>query len=118
MSPSLSPSTLPAVVKKVGRARERGHIRKRGNSYQVLMYAGIDPLTGRELRLNESTTDEAKAREILKRFRAQVDEQSHARTRGTFRAAMEAWLLVHEIEESTRESYETYARLYLYPAFG
>jgi transposase-like protein len=45
------------------------------------MYAGVDPLTGRELRLTESTTGEAKAKEILKRFRAQVDEQRHARTR-------------------------------------
>jgi hypothetical protein len=82
------------------------------------MYAGVDPLTGRELRLTESTTDEAEAKRILKRFRAQVDEQSHARTKATFRAAMEAWLRVHDIEETTREGYEAYARLYINPAFG
>ncbi len=82
------------------------------------MYAGVDPLTGRELRLTESTTDEAKAKEILKRFRAQVDEQRHARTRASFRVAMEAWLRVHDIEETTREGYEAYARLYINPAFG
>ena len=106
------------MVKKVAGGRERGHIRRRGNSYQVLMYAGVDPLTGRELRLTESTTDEAEAKRILKRFRAQVDEQSHARTKATFRAAMEAWLRVHDIEETTRGGYEAYARLYLYPGFG
>ena len=106
------------MAKKVGNGRQRGHIRKRGNSYQVLMYAGIDPLTGKELRLTASTTDEAEAHRILKRFRAQVDEQSRARTKATFRAAMEAWLRVHDIEETTRQGYESYARLYLYPAFG
>lgn len=106
------------MAKKVGTRRERGHIRRRGNSYQVLVYAGIDPITGKELPLTESTTDEAEAHRILRRFRAQVDEQAHARTKVTFRAAMEAWLRVHEIEESTRQGYESYARLYLYPAFG
>lgn len=106
------------VAKKVTAARERGYIRQRGGSFQVLMYAGVDPLTGKELRLVESTTDEAHAQEILKRFRRQVDEQTHARTKATFRTAMTEWLRVREIEDSTRESYETYARLYLYPAFG
>ena len=61
------------VKKKLGGGRERGHIRRRGNSFQVLLYAGVDPLTGRELRLAESTNDEAEARRILNRFRAQVD---------------------------------------------
>lgn len=31
---------------------------------------------------------------------------------------MEAWLRVHDIEETTREGYEAYARLYINPAFG
>ena len=52
------------------------------------------------------------------RFRAQVDEQRHARTKASFRVAMQAGPRVHEIEETTREGYATYARLYLYPAFG
>ena len=42
-------------------------IRKRGRSYQVIVFAGYDPLTGRELRLRESTTDEAEAKRILRR---------------------------------------------------
>ena len=84
----------------------------------MLVYAGVDPLTGKEHRLTASTTDEAEAKRILKRFRAQVEEQSHARTKATFRTAMEAWLRVHELEETTREGYETYARLHINPAFG
>lgn len=101
-----------------GKRRQCGSIRKRGNSLQVLVYAGLDPLTGRRMYLSESTTDESEAKRILNRFRAQVDERSHAQTKATFRAAMEAWLRVHEIEETTRQGYESYARLYLYPAFG
>ncbi len=31
---------------------------------------------------------------------------------------MDAWLRVLDVEESTRESYEQYARTHLYPAFG
>jgi hypothetical protein len=34
---------------------------RRGNSFQVVVYAGIDPLTGRKLHLRESTNDEAEA---------------------------------------------------------
>jgi integrase len=106
------------VAKVAGKTRQRGSIRRRGNSLQVLVYAGVDPLTGQRMYLSDSTTDEAEAERILTRLLAQVDEQRHAKTRATFRAAMTEWLQLHEVEESTRESYETYARLYLYPAFG
>ncbi len=98
--------------------RQRGAIRQRGRSLQVIVYAGMDPLTGRKLYLRESTTDEAEAQRILRRLTAQVDEQRHAKTNASFRTAMEAWLRTHEVEETTRASYEMYARVHLYPAFG
>jgi hypothetical protein len=69
---------------------------------QVLVYAGVDPLTGQRLYLSESTTDEAEAQRILNKFRVQVDEQRNARTRGVFRVAIAEWLKVHELEETTR----------------
>ncbi len=106
------------VTKSVGTGRQRGHIRKRGNSYQVLLYAGVDPLTGRELRMVESTTDRAEATRILNRMRAEVQAQQHARTRATLGAALDAWLRVHEVEANTREGYEAYSRLYIKPALG
>jgi integrase len=84
----------------------------------VSVYAGLDPLTGRRLYLRESTADEAEARRILTRLRARVDEQRHAKTNATFRTAMDAWLRTHEVEETTRATYEQYARKYFYPAFG
>jgi integrase len=103
---------------ETGAMRPRGMIRKRGRSFQVIVFAGYDPLTGRELRLRESTTDETEAMRILRRLTAQVDEQRHAKTNASFRTAMEAWLRTHEVEETTRASYEMYARVHLHPAFG
>jgi len=98
--------------------RERGMIRQRGNSYQVIVYAGIDPVTGGRLYLRESAPDETAAKRARTRLCAQVDEQRHAKTKATFRAAMQKWLRVHEIANGTREDYERYARMHLYPVFG
>ena len=84
----------------------------------MIVYSGIDPLTGRKIYLRESTTDEAEARRILRKLTARVDLQRAPKTNATFRSAMEAWLRTHEVEETTRASYEQYARVRLYPAFG
>jgi hypothetical protein len=40
-------STILTMVKSGGSQRERGSIERRGDSYRVKVYAGIDPLTGR-----------------------------------------------------------------------
>ena len=52
------------VKNPTANGRGRGHIQRRGKLLPVLMYAGVDPLTGREIHVPESTTDEAKAKEI------------------------------------------------------
>jgi hypothetical protein len=41
--------------------RQRGTIRKRGQSFQVTVYAGLDPLNGKRMFLFGSTTDAAEA---------------------------------------------------------
>jgi integrase len=82
------------------------------------MYAGVDPLTGKRLYLTESTSDEREAERILTRFQAEVDAQRNARTRAVFSLAIEEWLKVHELEDTTREGYEMYARRYINPALG
>jgi integrase len=106
------------VASAAQKKRQRGSIRKRGNSYLVEVYAGIDPLTGRRRYLNGSTTDEKESRRILARLVAEVDAQRHARTNATLGYAIDEWLRVHELEQSTRESYETYIRRYIKPALG
>jgi integrase len=104
--------------KSGGERRQQGSITKRGKSFRVKVYAGLDPLTGKRIYLDESTTDEGEAEKILTRFRSQVDEQRHARTKGTLRTAINEWLLVHEVEDSTRQGYEAYLRLHVGPALG
>lgn len=84
----------------------------------MLVYAGIDPLTGRPHYLTESTTDEAKAQQALTRLLADVDEQRNARTKATLSVALDAWLRVHEVEENTRRAYAGYIRLHIKPALG
>ncbi len=101
-----------------GGRRSRGSIRRRGNSLQVLVYAGVDPLTGRRMYLSESTTNEAMAQRILNRLLAEVDAQRTARTRATLGTALHAWLRVHEVEANTRQGYEAYIRKYIDPALG
>ena len=98
--------------------RPRGHVRKRGNSYQVLVYAGTDPVTRKARYLTESTKDEREVDRIMRRLITEVDEERHAKTKATLGAAVDAWLAVHEAEENTRKGYETHARLYIKPALG
>jgi integrase len=99
-------------------AAEAGSIRKRGQRFQIRVRAGIDPVTGKELVLTGSASTMDAASAMRRRFLVQVDEQRHDQTKATFRAAMEKWLRIHEVDASTRESYEMYARLHLYPVFG
>ncbi|MFD8492040.1 tyrosine-type recombinase/integrase [Amycolatopsis sp. NPDC059657] len=104
--------------RSTSKSRGRGEIERRGGSLRVRVYAGLDPLTGKRLYLTESTDDENEAERILTRLVAQVDEERHARTKGTLRIALADWLRLLEIEDSTRETYEMYARRFLYPALG
>ena len=82
------------------------------------MYAGTDPLTGRELRLVESTTDEGEAHRILNRMRADVEARENARTRATLGAAFRQVAEVHEAGQSTLDGYRGYIRRSTKPALG
>lgn len=46
---------LACMARAAVKPRSRGSIRRRGNSLQVLVYAGVDPLTGQRMYLSEST---------------------------------------------------------------
>lgn len=99
--------------------RARGSIRQRGNSFLIEVYAGIDPVTGRRLYLNGSTTDEKEAERIRTRLLAQVDEQRHARTNATLGYAVREWLrLSTDLKDSTRDTYDMYIRVYIEPVLG
>jgi integrase len=84
----------------------------------VLVFAGIDPVTGKRNYLTESTRNAKEADRILTRLLAQVDEQNHPRTKTTLGDTIDAWLNVHDADANTLAGYETHARLYVKPALG
>ena len=100
------------------RQRPKGNIRQRGRTYQVRVYAGVDPVIGKPNYLTGSAATEDHAERLLRKLLSEVDDQRHTRTKATLGAAVDAWLAVHEAEENTRKGYETHARLYIKPALG
>jgi hypothetical protein len=65
--------------------RRRGSVRVRGGSLQVRVFAGVDPVSGRDRYLSESVkgTDRAARRQadkVMARLQAEVDP-AHARRR-------------------------------------
>lgn len=98
--------------------RSRGYVRKRGNSYQVLVYAGVDPITGKDSYLTESTRDEREAEKIKTRLLAKVDQQRTAATKATLAYTLDAWFDTHDGEEDTLIEYRGYAKRTIKPALG
>jgi hypothetical protein len=98
--------------------RQRGQIRQRGGSFQITVYAGIDPLTGKRMYLTDSANTEAAAKKLVTRLCSQVDEQRQGRTRATMSTALDSWLRTHEAESTTLDSYRGYVERTIEPAFG
>ncbi|MGQ0843375.1 MAG: site-specific integrase [Sporichthyaceae bacterium] len=100
------------------KARQRGFIRKRGNSYQVLVFIGLDPLTGKRNYLTGSATDEREAEKIRIQLLAQVDSGRAAATRVNFGYALDAWMAEHDAEQTTLDGYRGYIERTIKPALG
>jgi hypothetical protein len=99
--------------------RQRGHIGQLpSGAYRVRVYAGSDPLTGRQRQLCETVSTYAEAENALTRLQRQVDEDIHPKSDITMRQAIEQWMDVVELEATTRERYEDLIRLYVFPTFG
>lgn len=114
----MTASMLGGMAREGRSKRPKGSIRRRGNSLQVSVYAGLDPLTGRRLYLTDSTTDEAEAERILTRLSAQVVEKRHARTKGTLAAAVDDWRATHDVGDTTWRTYRLFLDKFILPALG
>jgi hypothetical protein len=87
--------------------RSRGHVRQRRNGkLQVLVYAGRDPVTGRQRYLAETVATPDEAERTLTRLLHQVDEQRNPNTRATVGHLLDRWLEVADLELSTRHGYQ------------
>jgi integrase len=96
----------------------------------VRVSAGHDPVTGERIILTDSVmidrpgngrSERAAFKEAEKRrtkLLAEADELRVARTRTTVGALVERWMGQHEIDATTRMTYEAQVRLYIIPNLG
>jgi integrase len=99
--------------------RRRGHIEKLpSGSYRAVVFAGTDPLTRRPRYARETVETIDQAEKALTRLQSQVDEDKQPKSNLTVRQAIEQWLDVVVLEDTTRERYDDLIRLYILPTFG
>lgn len=93
-------------------------IRQRGGRYQIRLFGGQDPVTGKQVMLTGSAEDEDAAIKLRDKFRRQVAEATAARTSVTLGYLLDEWLAGHQVEETTRTSYRVAIEKFLKPAVG
>jgi len=99
--------------------RVRGHIEQLpSGSYRAVVYGGIDPLTRKRRQVRETVETYEAATKVLTRLQQQVDEDQHPKSKITVRQAIDQWMEVAALEDTTRERYECLITLYILPTFG
>jgi integrase len=103
--------------------RLRGRIEERGASLRVIVYAGMDPVTGKRSYLRETVkgTDKAaykRAEKVMNRLLTQVDNQRSPTSSVSMAYAVDEWLRTSEVEDSTRDGYVNYINRYIKPILG
>ena len=93
-------------------------IRPRGGTYQVRLFGGQDPVTGKQVMLTGSADDEDAAIKLRDKFRRQVADATAARTSVTLGYLLDEWLAGHQVEETTRTSYRVAIEKFIKPAVG
>ena len=97
----------------------RGHIEKLpSGSFRVHVYAGIDPVTGKQRRLKRTCPDEAAAAAALGQLLSQADGDRFSDREATLGQALDKYLEVADLEVSTREAHEGYVRRTIRPVLG
>lgn len=91
-------------------------------SYQVRVYAGIDPLTRKRHYLTEVVPPgpkaAAKAEKVRTRSLSEVDAKRSSLTNATVGQLLDRYLEVLKIEDTTRAGYERLVRLHIQPVLG
>lgn len=99
--------------------RSRGSIRAKGpNSFQVRVRAGNDPVTGKPLHLHGSASTEKEAEKLLTKLLHEADQELAASTRASLGYLLDRWLPQHDVDETTRATYESLIRNHIRPALG
>ena len=103
--------------------RPQGSIQTRNGSLRVRVFAGIDPVTGRQVYLTETVrgTDKAALREakrVRNRLVAQAERQRQPSSGASLAYVIGQWLAVAELEDSTRDTYVGYIERTIKPTLG
>jgi hypothetical protein len=87
----------------------KGHIQQLpSGSFRVKVYAGIDPVTGKERLLRQTCPDEAAAHAALSRMLVEADGGRFPDQHPTLGQALGKYLEVADLEVSTREAHVRY----------
>src|ERR1039457_3755597 len=96
-----------------------GHIEQLpSGSWRVKVYAGTDPLTGREIRLRKSCKTERAAQIELGKLPEQASAGRQPETNATVAEFMDRYTEVTDWDLSTRKANEFYIRRVIKPALG
>jgi len=118
------------AVEEPPKSRQRGSIRRMRDRFQVRVSAGEDPSTGERIILTDSVPIEQpgntrseraaqkEAEKLRTRLLADADDLKVARTRATVGALLDRWMAQHEIDPTTRMTYEAQIRIYIRPKLG
>jgi integrase len=101
-----------------GGADDLRDIRQRGKTYQVRVFVGYDPLTGKQIHLSGSASTLKAAVRMRDKYRTEVAQNKVARTAVTVSDLLQEWLANHEAEASTLVAYRSLADKFIIPAMG
>ncbi len=94
----------------------RGHLRKRGNAWELRAYAGIDPLTNRQKYLTRTFRGgKREAEEALSRFVTEVSGGGQAAQDTTVGDLIREWLALasRDLSPTTTRGYEWIVKTYV-----
>lgn len=97
----------------------KGHIELLpSGSYRVRVYAGTDPVTGRERRMSRTVKTEARAAQELATLLSSADAGRSPDDSATLGLALDRYLEVSDLGVSTRVTHESYIRRIIRPVLG
>ena len=96
-----------------------GHIEQLpSGSFRVSVYAGKDPLTGKQLRHRKTAKTEQQAFIILGRLLEEAQSGKRPESHVTVAELMSQYMQVADLDLSTRQTYEGYIRRTILPTLG
>ena len=97
----------------------KGHIQcLPSGSFRVKVYAGTDPVTGKERLLRETCPDEAAAYVALGRLLKEAQSHQAPNRDATFGLVLDKYLEVTDLSESTLVTHKSYIRRVIRPVLG